>query len=395
MASSASRTWFVRCWCRSSPTMEYRRYARVEIDLEAVSHNVRALGGLTRPGTLFMAVVKADAYGHGAVPVARTALASGADRLAVATIEEAIELRGAGIAAPLHLLSEPPPSAVDLVVEHDLTTTVTSRQFAVALGRAANSSGTEARFHLKVDTGMNRIGVRAEEAAEFAYGLRDFPGLRHEGTFTHFATADVPGDWDFERQLERFAVALEQMRTEGIDPGIVHSANSAAMILHPETHMDMVRCGIALYGLHPSQSTYGRVDLRPAMSVGARVSFVKHVGMGEGVSYGMTYRTAAPVAIATVPVGYADGLHRAASNKLEVLIKGVRCPQVGRITMDQMMIEVPRDLGVTAGEDVVIVGDQGGVSLSMDDYAQQAGTINYETACAFGMRMGRTYRRSH
>ncbi|MDZ4064012.1 MAG: alanine racemase, partial [Coriobacteriia bacterium] len=375
--------------------MDYRRYARGEIDLGAIAHNVRGLKGLTRPGTLFMAVVKADAYGHGVVPVARTVLASGADRLAVATVEEAVELREAGIDSLLHILSEPPPSAADLLVDHDVVTTVTSRPFAVALGRAAASAGTEARFHLKVDTGMNRIGVRAEEAAEFAAGLKEFPGLRHEGTFTHFATADVPGDWDFERQLERFAIALEQMGTEGVDPGIVHSANSAATILHPETHMDMVRCGIALYGLHPSQPTYGRIDLRPAMSVRAQVSFVKHVGMGEGVSYGMTYRAAAPVAIATIPLGYADGLHRAASNKLEVLIKGVRCPQIGRITMDQVMIETPRDLNVTPGEDVVIVGEQGGVTLTMDDYAEQAGTINYETACAFGMRMGRAYRRSH
>ncbi len=367
------------------------RAAHAEIDLKAVAHNIRALKGLTPQGTLFMAVVKADGYGHGAVNVARTALAYGADRLGVATLREAVELREAGLRAPLHLLSEPPVEAIPEIIEHGLIPTVTTREFAVELGRQAAASGIEAVFHLKIDTGMNRIGVRAEEAAEFVSSLKGFPGLVHEGTMTHFATADVPGDWDFERQMERFKTALERMRDEGVDPGIVHAANSAGTILHPDAHFHMVRCGIAIYGLHPDRSTYGRIDLRPAMAIKARLSFVKRIAMGEGVSYGLTWRAAAPALIGTLPLGYADGVHRVLSNHFSVLVGGKRCEQVGRVCMDQFMIELPRGSSFRIGEPAVIVGSQGSETILMDELADAAGTINYELACGFGMRLERRY----
>jgi len=369
----------------------YARHAHIEVDLAAVAHNVRTLKALTAPGTLFMAVVKADAYGHGAAAVARTALGAGADRLGVATVEEAIDLRGEGISETIHLLSEVPVSAIALVIEHSLIPTVATREFAVALGREATRIDRVVDYHLKVDTGMNRIGVKAEDAAEFARGLKDFPGLRMEGVFTHFATADTPGDWDFEGQVEQYERALEQMRTDGVRPPIVHAANSAATILHPETHYSMVRCGIALYGLHPDKSTYTRVDLRPVMSVHARVSFVKRIGMGDGVSYGLTWRAAAPTTIATLPLGYADGVHRTMSNRMQVLVRGTRCQQVGRICMDQLMFEVPSGLSLTVGDEVVLVGAQGDERIVMDELADAAGTINYELACAFGMRMPRRF----
>lgn len=372
--------------------MTHRRWAWAEIDLSAIAHNTRMLKGLTRPGTLFMAVVKADGYGHGAEKVAHAALGAGADRLGVATVAEAIALRASGIAAPIHVLSEPPETAIPDVLEHRLIPAVTTRDFAVALGRSAAVRGVDASFHLKVDTGMNRIGVRAEEAAEFAAGLKDFPGLALEGTFTHFATADVLGDWDVERQLQRFRQALEEMRTEGVDPGVVHAANSPATVLVPEAHFDMVRCGIALYGLHPSPATRGRLDIRPAMSIKARASLVKRVGMGEGVSYGLTYRTAAPTTIATLPLGYADGVHRVLSNSMEVLGGGRRLKQVGRICMDQFMVEVPRDVRLERGDEFVLVGDQLDETIVMDELADLAGTINYELACAFGSRLERIYR---
>ncbi|PKQ30092.1 MAG: alanine racemase [Actinobacteria bacterium HGW-Actinobacteria-10] len=371
--------------------MQYPRFAQVEIDLGAVRANVVTLKGLTARGTLFMAVVKADAYGHGAVPVARTAMEAGAERLGVATVEEAVELRAAGVDVPIQLLSEPPAEAIPLVLEHDMVTTVATRDFAVELGRQAAAAGAEARFHLKVDTGMNRIGVCAGDVLEFVRSLAGFPGLVHEGTFTHFATADVPGDWDFDRQLKRFTSALTGLRDDGIDPGIVHAANSAATILHPDAHFHMVRCGISLYGLHPAPSTYDSVDLEPAMSVKARASFVKRVGIGDGVSYGLTWHAAAPTTIVTLPLGYADGLHRVLSNSMEVLLGGARCPQVGRICMDQIMVEAPRGLVVSQGDEAVLVGSQGGESISMDTLANAAGTINYELACGFGMRMPRIY----
>lgn len=371
--------------------MTKNRWAWVEVDLGAVAHNVRTLKALTAQGTLFMAVVKADGYGHGAVEVARASLSAGADRLGVATVDEAVELRLAGISAPIQLLSEPPESSIPTLLEHDVVPAVTTREFAVALGKLASMKGETARYHLKVDSGMSRIGIRAEEAAEFAAGLADFPGLRLEGTFTHFATADVPGDWEVGRQIERFSAAVEEMRTEGVDPGIVHAANSPATILYPKAHFDMVRCGIAIYGLHPAKSTYGAVELRPAMLVKARATLVKRIAMGEGVSYGLTWHAASPSIIATLPLGYADGVHRVLSNKMQVLVGGRRVDQVGRVCMDQLMVEIPRGLAMARGDEAVLVGQQGPERLSMDDMADVAGTINYELACAFGSRLERVY----
>lgn len=369
--------------------MPYRRFAWVEIAPDAIARNVRTLKRLTAPGTRFMAVVKADGYGHGAPEAALAALRGGADRLGVATLEEAATLRAAGIEAPLHLLSEPPVSGAGLAVELDVIPAVTTVEFATALSREATRAGVRARFHLKVDSGMSRIGVRAEEAADMAVRLASLPDVEMEGVFTHFATADVPGDWEFDRQLERFTKAVEQMRTERIRPSLVHAANSAATILHPETHFTMVRCGIAIYGLHPAPSTYGAVDLEPAMAVKARLSLVKRIGLGEGVSYGFTYHASGPTTIATLPLGYADGVHRAASNKMEVLIGGRRCQQVGRVCMDQFMVEVPTGVSATAGDEAVLVGAQGSERLVMDELATHADTINYELACGFALRLER------
>jgi alanine racemase len=275
------------------------RWAWAEVDLAAVEHNVRSLKALASPGTLFMAVVKADAYGHGAVQVAGAALAAGADRVGVATIDEAAKLRQAGVSQPIHVLSEPPPAAAGLVVRHGLICGLYTRDFALALSKAASVAQATVPFHLKVNTGMNRIGVEAAEAAAFVESLRGLPGIAMEGVYTHFATADVPGDWEFERQVERFSATISEMRRLRVDPGIVHAANSPATILHPKTHFDMVRCGIAVYGLHPGAATAGRIDLRPAMSVKARVTQVRRIGMGDGVSYGFTYHAGASATIAT------------------------------------------------------------------------------------------------
>jgi alanine racemase len=371
--------------------MPYQRWAHAEVDLGALSRNVRTLKALTPKGTLFMAVVKADGYGHGAVRAAEAALRGGADRLGVATVEEALALRAAGIGAPLHILSEPPVEAAPVLVEQGVIPTLFTIGFARALAAVATASGTTARYHLKVDTGMHRIGVAFDEAPRLARELAGIEGIRMEGTFTHFATADVPGDWGFEQQLKRFSDVLLRMKTERIDPGIVHAANSAATILHPETHFGMVRCGIAIYGLHPDRSTYRKIELEPAMSVKARLSRVHRVAMGEGVSYGFTWHAPSPTTIATLPLGYADGVHRAASNEMTVLVGGVRCPQVGRVCMDQFMVELPRRLEAGAGDEAVLVGRQGSETIAMDELAEKAGTINYEIACGFGLRLERRY----
>lgn len=371
--------------------MAYGRPAWVDVDLGAIERNVRTLRALTPEGTRFMAVVKADGYGHGALRAAESALRAGADRLGVATVEEAVELRMGGISAVLHVLSEPPSSAAGLLVRHDIVTTVYSAGFAAALGAAASAAGTVAPYHLKIDTGMGRIGVRAEDATSLALELRRIEGIRMDGVFTHFATADVPGDWEFERQMQRFGAALLKLKSEGVDAGIVHAANTAATILHPEAHFGMVRCGIGIYGLHPDPATYGRLDLAPAMSVKALVSHVKRVGMGEGVGYGFTFHASAPTTVATLPLGYADGLHRVVSNRADVLLGGRRCRQVGRVAMDQLMVEVPDGLAVRVGDEAVIVGQQGRETMSMDDLAEHAQTINYEMACGFALRMERRY----
>ncbi|MEA5075837.1 MAG: alanine racemase [Coriobacteriia bacterium] len=369
--------------------MPYRRPAWVEIDSSAITHNVRTLKALTPQATRFMAVVKADGYGHGAVTVAHAALAGGAERLGVATVDEALALRAAGIRAPVLVLAEPPTDSADMLLREGITVTVTSRAMATALSHAAAAAGGQALCHLKVDTGMHRIGVRAEEAGDFAQWLKALPGVSVEGVFTHFATADVPGDWEFDRQVTRFRHAVDEVRGAGLRPAVVHAANSAATMLHPETHLDMVRCGIAIYGLEAAPSTRGIVDLRPAMSVRAGVSFVKRIGLGDGVSYGLTWHASGPTTIATLPLGYADGVHRVLSNSMEILIGGRRCRQVGRICMDQLMVEVPGGLDVRPGDEAVLVGEQGSESIPMRELAERAGTIDYELACGFALRMER------
>lgn len=371
--------------------MADRRWAWAEIDLSAIAHNVRVLKGLTAEGTRFMAVVKADGYGHGAEQVARAALEAGATDLGVATLDEALKLRRAEIHAPLMLLSEPPTDTIPQLLQHRIVPTLTTKEFAGAYSRLASARGESAPFHLKVDTGMSRIGVLAEDAARFASMLKEFPALSQEGTFTHFATADARGDWDVERQLGRFKDVLEEMRTEGVAPGIVHAANSPATVLYPETHFDMVRCGIAIYGLEPAPDTMS-IGLRPAMSIKARTTLVKRIGIGEGVSYGLTWRAAAPTTIATLPLGYADGVHRILSGKMSVLAEGARLEQVGRVCMDQFMVEVPRGVTVARGTEFCLVGQQGAERVTMEELAELAGTINYELACSFGMRLERRYK---
>lgn len=375
------------------------RWAWTEIDLSAIRANVGEVRKRVGAHRRICAVVKADAYGHGAVRVARAALDAGASVLAVATVDEGIALREARIGAPVLILSEPPLSAIPLVLNNDLVPAVTTMEFAINLGEQADARGQVARYHLAVNTGMNRIGVPYDEVTEFLDAISFHRGLELGGTFTHFATADEHDDFDFKRQLGRFNDAIGSMRASGYDPGIVHCANSASIIRYPETYFDMVRMGIILYGLHPSRVTYGKMKLRPAMSVHARVTHVVEPQVGEGVSYGLTYRVPGYTQIATIPIGYADGLRRDLSGRMMLLYHGRRVPQVGRICMDQMMFEVDSKQGiidplppVEVGDEVVIVGAQGDDHITFDLMADELGTINYELACGFGMRLPRLYR---
>ena len=374
------------------------RWSWAEIDLGAIRKNVRILKNLTKVNTKFMAVVKADAYGHGAVPVAKAARDAGADCFGVATVKEGIELREGGIKRPIILLAEPPRSAIDAVLEHDIYPAVYNRDFALELGERAVQLDKIARINIKVDTGMNRIGVNHHDVLDFVRQIDFHRGLEIWGTFTHFATADMPDDWDFRLQLKRFNEVIDLMRESGFDPGIVHAANSAATVLYPEAHFDMVRCGIALYGLQPVPPELQRVELHPAMSIRARATCVKRPAIGEGVSYGLTYRVPKHVQIATLPLGYADGLRRSLSNHYDFIFAGNRVRQVGRICMDQCMVEIDANTArlhpipeIHYGDTVTIVGKDGAEENSLEDMAVQLETNTHELACTFGRRLDRIY----
>lgn len=371
--------------------MTDHRWAWAEIDLSAIDYNIRTFKQLLKPDTLFMAVLKGNGYGHGAERVAFTALMAGANRFGVATVDEALALRAAGITAPIQILSEPPVTAITDLLDADITCTVTTPEFLNSLSGEAMLRQKTARYHLKINTGMNRIGIRPSDAASFLIEAATLPALQLEGVFTHFATADQINDWDAQNQLELFEHAIELIRGAGIDPGIVHAANTAATILMPESHFDMVRVGIGIYGLHPSHDTYGKINLDPAMTIKAKAFLVKPIALGEGVGYGLTYQAFERVDIATLSLGYADGVPRCASNAMSLLVRGKRVDQVGRVCMDQLMVAVPEDLGIRAGEEFVLVGEQGSERIFLDELAEKAGTINYELACDFGLRLERVY----
>lgn len=375
-----------------------RRWSWVEIDLAAIRHNAAAVKRLIGPQCRLMAVVKADAYGHGAVQVAKAAINAGAEYLAVATVNEGIQLREALINAPILLLAEPPAEAIELLLGYKIMPSIYSTEFAVAYAEAADFHGIRAPYHLAINTGMNRIGVHYKEVVDFMHQVDFHRALDLVGTFTHFATADCPETLDFQIQYKHFVQAVEAIREAGFDPGIVHCANSAASIRYPDTYFDMVRLGISLYGYHPCPETVGLIDLKPAMAVKARITDVRAVPMSEGVSYGLHYRSPGSVKICTVPLGYADGLTRALSGRTDFLLGGQRCHQVGNICMDQCMFEVDmrsfaarKRLDPQVGDEVTIVGTSGTEQVTITELANKLGTIEHEVCINFAQRMPRVY----
>ena len=374
------------------------RGAWVEVSTERLLKNFYAIKNSLKPGTKVMAVVKADAYGHGAVKCAEIFDSAGADYFGIAVVHEGIELREAGITKPILMLSQPPHEAISALLEHEIMPAVFDSEFAVQYGEVAAARDVKAPFHLAINTGMNRIGVSWNEAAEFAKMISFHSALELAGTFTHFATADEIDTLDFEKQAMRFETAINEMKAIGVDPGIVHCSNSAATLKFPQVHCDMVRPGIILYGLKPSPVTIPQIDLKPAMSVKAIITDVRSVPIGEGVSYGLHYRSRGYAKICTVSVGYADGLHRACSGKIDFLLHGACVHQVGSICMDQCMFEVSqRNLSSLKvepqpGDVVTLVGEEGNEAVTLDSMAEVANTINYELACDFGaMRLKRVY----
>ncbi|MDP9020782.1 MAG: alanine racemase [Actinomycetota bacterium] len=377
-----------------------RRPAWAEVDLDAVAANVRALVATAAPAAV-CAVVKADGYGHGAVPVAEAALAAGASWLGVAMSAEAAPLRAAGIDAPILLLAEPAPAEVDDAVALRVRPTVYTRSGIDGVADAAARAGAPAvPVHLKVDTGMHRVGAEPAGAPALAAAALRRPELVLEGVWTHCAVADEPGNPFTVRQAERFEAVLAELRSAGVRPALVHAANSAAALDHPRLRHDLVRCGITVYGLEPSPALHDRIQLRPALSLRARVSLVKVVPAGEGVSYGLRYRRATDSVVATVPLGYADGVPRRLSAVGgEVLLGGRRRPLAGTVTMDQILVdcgpagEASAD-SVRCGDEVVLLGEQGGERIGAEEWAARLDTIPYEVVCGISPRVPRRYRRS-
>jgi alanine racemase len=366
------------------------RPTRAEVDLAAIRHNASALVDLVAPSEL-LAVVKADGYGHGAVEVAQAALEAGATALGVALVEEGVQLRAAGIDAPILVLSEQHPSSLDGLVDADLTATVYTSGGIAALAAAAARAATVGEVHLKVDTGMHRVGATPGETVGLAHEIVD-AGLVLGGVFTHFALADDPDDPYTAGQLAQFTSVLADLDAAGIRPPRVHAANSAGAIAHPASRLDLVRCGIALCGVSPGVRLDGLLDLRPALRLVSEVSFVKTVAAGTRVSYGLIYETPTDTVLATVPLGYGDGVPRSlGAAGGEVLIGGRRCPIAGSVTMDQLVVDCGRGSPVTVGDEVVLLGRQGDAEVRAEEWAERLGTIGYEIVTRMGPRVPRVY----
>jgi alanine racemase len=367
----------------------------VEVDLAAIANNTRRVKELAGPATRVLASLKADAYGHGALRVARVALRNGAEWLGVATVSEARPLREAGVTAPILVFGYTPPWQAREAVRLDLRATVFDLASARALGQAASEQGRVSRVHIKVDTGMARLGLRAEDPAAivaFAQEIAHTPGLLAEGVFTHFATADGLDPFSREyaqRQLDRFEATLRALEAAGVRPPIVHAANSAATLTIPESRYDMVRPGVAIYGLPPSDEVPLPAGFKPALAFKTLVAQVKTVPAGEGISYGATYITERPMRIATLPVGYADGFRRAPASWGEVLVRGRRAPIRGRVAMDQCMVDVTEIPGVEQGDEVTLIGRQGEDELTAQAVAMRLGTSAYEVVSALLARVPR------
>lgn len=369
------------------------RHAWVTVDLEAVRANVAGLVESVAPAVV-CSVVKADGYGHGAVEVARAALQGGATWLAVAVVEEAEVLRRAGIDAPILLLSEPTPEAAETAIALNLQCGVYTEPGVVALAKAAAQHDGRVAVHLKVDTGMHRVGAQPADAVELAQVITAIPELELVGLWTHFALADAPEDPFTTTQKTVFESVRSALYEAGIHVPMTHAANSAGTIDRPDLVYDMVRCGIACYGISPSEALQDRFAWRPAMQLSASISHVKVVTAGQAISYGLRYRCASDSVIATVPIGYADGVPRRLSEVGgEVLIAGRRLPIAGVITMDQLLVDCGRvdDAAPVVGDEVVLIGSQGAERITADEWAGKLGTISYEVICGISPRVPRRY----
>jgi alanine racemase len=360
-----------------------------EIDLGAIRHNISVLKGLAS-GAQVMGVVKGYAYGHGNPASARAMLEAGATRLGVARVAEALHLREAGVTAPIHVFTEATPESAATMIETGLTPTVYTQPFAEALSLAAQGAGKEVPVHVKLDTGMHRVGLPAEGVADAVRAIRSLPGLRIEGAWTHLAVADVPDHPFTRKQLDLFEDLLRQIEGAGVKVELRHVANSAATLSLPESHYDMVRCGIASYGLWPGDELMNTADLRPVMSLRARIGMVKTLAAGDALSYGLKYELERTSRVVTVPTGYADGYDRRLSGRADVLIGGRRYRVSGTVCMDQFMVDVG-DAPIEIGDVATLIGRDGDEAVTAEELAGHIGTINYEVTTRVPSRVPRIY----
>lgn len=373
--------------------MENKNTKWARIDLDALKWNMRQVRRLAGPDVMVAAVVKANGYGHGALEIMDALLESGADVIVVSSVNEAVEMRKKYKKAQLLVLGATQPEDIEEGIRNGIIQTITSEEQARLISEAAKKTGMGASCHIKLDTGMNRIGFPvSEESAKSILRIASLPGIHVNGMFSHFATADEENKDFAHLQYERFCHMREMLEEQGLKIPVCHIANSAGIIDFPEVYMDMVRSGIITYGLYPSEEVdKSRIELHPAMELKARISHVKTIAEDSGISYGLTDTVKAGSVIATVPIGYADGYLRAFSNKAEVLVKGQRAKIRGRVCMDQLMIDVTHIPGVGVGDVVTLFGRDGDEEITVDELAELAGTISYELLCMIGRRVPRIY----
>ena len=362
-----------------------------EIDLGAIGYNLKGIRRKIGKARRIMAVVKANAYGHGMVEVAKFAAAGYAEYLGVAIPEEGAKLREAGIRVPVHVFTIPAREQATLFLDYGLEATVCSLNEARWLSRAAERARRNIPVHLKVETGMNRVGVQIERLKDFLKHFRKLRRLEIKGVFSHFATSDERNKRFSRLQLERFERALEIIRRENVSPELIHMANSAAILDLPESYFSMVRAGMMIYGYYPSRATSESIPIKRAMTVKSKVVYVKQIERGESVGYGRTFIARRRTRIASVPIGYADGFSRMLSGKASVLIHGKKFPLAGTVAMDQIMVDVGSEL-VAVGDEVVVLGKQRTQNISAWDLGRQLGTLPYEVCCMVSARVPRVYK---
>lgn len=381
--------------------VNFLRRSWAVVDLDCIDHNIRSIQSKLKPGCMIMGVVKADAYGHGDKYIADELVKLGVNWFAVSNLSEAMSLRNQGIYHPILILGTTPPNKAKQLCEYNITQAVFSLEYAKKLQQQAQRAGVTVACHIKVDTGMGRIGFDAdqdfEQAIEEISEVCHYQNLRCDGIFTHFSSSDEYNEASIaytRKQYDLFMEVCNRLQKQGISFMVRHCCNSGGIVNYPEYHLDMVRAGILIYGMVPDKACEGKIDLKTAMELHSVISMIKDVKKGTKLSYGRTFTAERDMRIATVPIGYADGYHRSLSNKGRMIVNGHFAPIVGRICMDQLMLDVTDIPDLSDGMQITIVGEEGDKKITMEEIAAMADTVHYEIMCVIGKRVPRVYRRN-